>query len=543
MSGRRASARGAVAQPAPRSSRHAAIDPDTTADDGIPVIEASDATPLDDTSAWQAPHRTSAVSAHGNLVAGRYLLGPVLGAGGMGTVYQAEHTDLGKRVAIKVLAATLDGDAEATARFLREAKAASTIDSEHIAQVFDVGEDVHLGLYMVMELLKGEDLSRVLAARGTLRADVAAGVAWQACLALERAHAAGVVHRDLKPANVFLTRGDDGSVRVKILDFGIAKLVHEARSRSLGITQSGIVVGTPHYMSPEQAQGLASVDHRTDLYSLGALLFESMAGSSPYPELETYEQTLYKILCEDPPRLASVVPGVAPALDDLVAELMAREPERRPASAKEVRRRLAAIFPALGRRTLVLGGSAPSVPVPVPTPPVPRTGSGVTVDPLPRALVVPARGRSTALLVIAGTVAIAALVLLFLVARGSRSPEDTVSRVAHDAVAQTAGESRTEETVPAPPPTGIAILAAAEEETAAIVRSAQRALETGDAQKARDLAASATRRAPANGEAWLTLGAADEALGDAAGARVAYQACKEQAPGDRGRECAALLDR
>ena len=131
----------------------------------------------------------------------------------MGTVYQAEHTDLGKRVAIKVLAATLDGDAEATARFLREAKAALTIDSEHIAQVFDVGEDVHLGLYMVMELLKGEDLSRVLAARGTLRADVAAGVAWQACLALERAHAAGVVHRDSKPANVLLTRGDDGSVR------------------------------------------------------------------------------------------------------------------------------------------------------------------------------------------------------------------------------------------------------------------------------------------------------------------------------------------
>ncbi len=344
-----------------------------------------DALPLDRTSEWGAPQRASSLEAIGKVVAGRYLLGPVLGAGGMGTVFRAEHTDLGKQVAIKVLSATLDGEAEATARFLREAKAASTIESEHIAQVFDVGEDIHLGLYMVMELLKGEDLSRAIAGRGKLRPEVAAGIVWQVCLALERAHAAGVVHRDLKPANIFLTRGDDDSVRVKVLDFGIAKLVHDARSRSLGITQSGIVVGTPHYMSPEQAQGLETVDHRTDLYSLGALLYEAITATPPFPELETYEQTLFKLLSEDAPRLVSRIPDALPALDLLVAELMSRDPERRPSSAREVRRRLAAIFPALGRRRLVLSEGVPSAPLVSPSVPprrsVPaRTGSGVTVD-------------------------------------------------------------------------------------------------------------------------------------------------------------------
>ena len=543
-----------------------AVDPDSTADDGIPVLLASDPrvaagppssmvlettrTPnpetgampepsLDQTSEWGGARRESSVEAIGRVVAGRYLLGPVLGAGGMGTVFHAEHTDLGKRVAIKVLATALEGEAEPTARFLREAKAASTIESEHIAQVFDVGEDLHLGLYMVMELLKGEDLSRVLAARGALPPAVAAGIVWQVSLALERAHSAGVVHRDLKPANVFLTRGDDGSVKVKVLDFGIAKLVHDARSLSLGITRHGIVVGTPHYMSPEQAQGLETVDHRTDIYSLGVLLFETIAGSPPYPERENYEQTLYSILCEDPPRLASKVPGVLPELDELVSQLMARVPERRPASAREVRRRLAAIFPSLGRRTLVLGGSAPSVPTPVVV--QPRTGSGVTVDSKPEPPARAVRGSKPALLVVAAALAFGSVLVTFLVVRSAPSGNEDARRALPSA--QAAAVQVTGGVAPAPPATGAEHLRNAEEQAASLVREAQRALERGDASSGRDLAAEATRRAPSSGEAWLTLGAALEALHDGAAARAAYQTCASQADEEHARECAALLAR
>ena len=551
--------------PAPTARTGPRREIDSIADDAIPVLLseprlASEHTPpsslaletmrtppvdapegaLDKTSEWGAPRRTSSVESIGKVVAGRYLLGPVLGVGGMGTVFQAQHTDLGKRVAIKVLAAMFDGEAEATARFLREAKAASTIESEHIAQVFDVGEDLHLGLYMVMELLKGEDLSRVLLARGPLRPEVAAGIGWQVCLALERAHAAGVVHRDLKPANVFLTQGDDGSIKVKVLDFGIAKLLHDARSRTLGITQHGIVVGTPHYMSPEQAQGLETVDHRTDLYSLGVLLFEAIAGSPPFPELQSYEETLYKILCEAPPRLASRAPGVHPAMDDLVAHLMSREPDRRPATAREVRSRLATIFPSLGRRTLVLGDGAPSVQTPALAPP--RTGSGVTVDSDAGTTLRRARRPRPALLVAAATLVLATLVVAFLVVRDP-SAATGANEAALGPAVQAAGAQVSPGAAPSPPATGVARLLAAEVEIAGLVEQAQRALEHGNPGRARDLAAEAARRAPANAEAWLTLGAALESLGDRPAARAAYQTCKAQAEGDRARECAALLAR
>jgi serine/threonine protein kinase len=505
---------------------------------------------LDRTSAWGVPQRPSSLEAIGKVVAGRYLLGPVLGAGGMGTVFRAKHTDLGKQVAIKVLSATLDGEAEATARFLREAKAASTIESEHIAQVFDVGEDLHLGFYMVMELLKGEDLSRAIATRGALRPGVAAGIVWQVCLALERAHANGVVHRDLKPANVFLTRGDDDSVRVKVLDFGIAKLVHDARSRNLGITQSGIVIGTPHYMSPEQAQGLDTVDHRTDLYSLGALLFEAMTGRPPYPELETYEETLFKLLSEDPPRLASKVPGVPPELDALVRQLMARDPEKRPASAREVRTRLAAIFPSLGRRTLVLGGSAPSVPAATPRPPPPRrshparTGSGVTVDSAVRTSTVPVKKRRPSLILAGVALALTSLIGAFFVVRGPLSGDESeAAKAVSSAVEQAAAAIVPPEPAPAASVEEPRRLLAPEEGAARLVDEAQRALAEGNPSRARELAAGATRRSPASAEAWLTLGAALEALGDHPAARAAYERCKQEAAGDRARECAAQLAR
>ena len=192
----------------------------------------------------------------------------------MAVVYEGKHAALGKRVAVKLVQSLFANDDEIVQRFEREARSASAVESERIVHVFDVGADPELGLFLVMELLKGEDLSTVLARRGYLDPVFAAGLVKQASMGLEKAHAAGIVHRDLKPANVFLVERDDGTTLVKLVDFGIAKIVRDAedaRFARKGITRRGTAIGTPQYMSPEQAQALDTVDQRTDIFSLRAL--------------------------------------------------------------------------------------------------------------------------------------------------------------------------------------------------------------------------------------------------------------------------------
>jgi tetratricopeptide (TPR) repeat protein len=364
------------APPAP--PRPSADDPDlATLPD--PPHEAHDPIAFDETLELKRGPARAPDERIGTVIAGRYRLRRVIGEGGMGTVFEAAHIGLEKRVAIKILSGLSAGHDQASERFLREARASSAVDSEHCVHVFDVGEDLQVGLYMVMELLKGKDLAEVLLKRGRLRAEAAAGVAWQVSLALERAHQAGIVHRDLKPANVFLSRSDDGSIRVRVLDFGIAKLVRDAKEVREGITQRGMIVGTPQYMSPEQAQGLPTVDARADFYSLGALLFECLTGTAPYPHLGTYEQTILKIMMEPPPRASSLVPDVEPAIDQLIAELMARAPEARPSSLEGGRARLAHVHPSLPLQRLVLGPPPDGVDSP-------RTGSGLAVESRPRTM-------------------------------------------------------------------------------------------------------------------------------------------------------------
>jgi serine/threonine-protein kinase len=222
----------------------------------------------------------------GTTIAGKYRLRSVLGVGGMGAVYEGEHLEIGKRVAIKVIDGRHAAYDEMAARFRREARAASAVESEHIVQVFDVGQDPAAGLYMVMELLSGEDLARRMErAGGSLPLEDVITIGVQAARALAKAHAAGVVHRDLKPANLFLVAREDGSLHVKILDFGISKLLRDepesAPQAAKALTREGAVIGTPQYMSPEQAQGLP-VDSRTDVWSLAALLYEAIAGVPAY---------------------------------------------------------------------------------------------------------------------------------------------------------------------------------------------------------------------------------------------------------------------
>jgi serine/threonine protein kinase len=277
----------------------------------------------------------------GSMIAGKYRVKRRIGAGGMGAVYEGEHVEIGKRVAIKVIEHEHARSDELAARFRREARAASAVESEHIVQVFDVGTDEKAGLFMVMEMLSGEDLAtRLEKAGGRLPVDDAVTIIVQAARALAKAHAAGVVHRDLKPANLFLTSREDGSVCVKLLDFGISKLVRpESGATSSSLTREGSVMGTPMYMSPEQAQGLA-VDPRTDLWSLGAVLYEALAGQRPYADRDTYEQMIVQIVTQKPKPLREVAPHVGEELARVVEATLVHELDARMSDAATFARQL-----------------------------------------------------------------------------------------------------------------------------------------------------------------------------------------------------------
>jgi serine/threonine-protein kinase len=272
----------------------------------------------------------------GVTIAGKYAVRRTLGAGGMGAVYEGEHLEIGKRVAIKVIDARHAAYDEMAARFRREARAASAVESEHIVQVFDVGQDPNAGLYMVMELLTGEDLAHRLARLGgRLPLEDALAVGVQTARALAKAHGAGVVHRDLKPANLFLVDREDGSIHVKILDFGISKLLREEPSEASpaatgkkALTREGAVIGTPQYMSPEQAQG-QNVDARTDVWSLGALLYEALAGAPAYEEKPSYEMTIIQIVTTSPKPLREIAPSVPEAVADVVNRALIHDREKR----------------------------------------------------------------------------------------------------------------------------------------------------------------------------------------------------------------------
>ena len=219
----------------------------------------------------------------GELIAGKYVVERVLGDGGMGVVVAAQHLELGERVALKFLRPEVAEIPEARLRFMREARAAARIKGERVARVLDVGT-LDDGLpFIVMEHLEGKDLGRLLETRGPLDVEDAVHYVLQACEAVAHAHAVGIVHRDLKPANLFLATSADGSPLVKVLDFGISKCTSVfARTLSPDLTTVNASVGTPGYMSPEQARDAGNVDVRADVWGLGAVLYELLAGKPAF---------------------------------------------------------------------------------------------------------------------------------------------------------------------------------------------------------------------------------------------------------------------
>jgi serine/threonine protein kinase len=272
--------------------------------------------------------------ATGEIIAGKYRVLFVIGEGGMGHVFAAEHVQLGHRVALKVMRPSALASEEAVERFVREGRAAARLQSEHIARVSDVGTLESGVPYMVMEFLEGQDLAHLLQARSKLPIDEAVDYAIQAGEALAEAHRHGIVHRDVKPANLFVTKTLDGAPLVKVLDFGISKASKLLGSEAQQITSTSAMIGSPKYMSPEQMQDSRGVDGRADIWALGAILYEMLAGRRAF-DATTLATTCVQILQEDPPPVRASRDEVPPALDAIVMRCLQKDPDDRFASVAE----------------------------------------------------------------------------------------------------------------------------------------------------------------------------------------------------------------
>ncbi|MCC6875693.1 MAG: serine/threonine protein kinase [Sandaracinaceae bacterium] len=297
----------------------------------------------------------------------RYVLQSELGRGAFGAVYLARHKILGSQVALKLLHPAQSQDAASVDRFLREARAAASIGNPHIVRVSDAGVTPDQRAFLAMELLEGEDLASLLARRQRLTAHETVFIGRQVLDGLAAAHAAGIVHRDMKLANVFLARDPHGQPFVKILDFGVSKMKQPVGLDG-SLTATGTVVGTPHYMAPEQLVESRSVDGRADLDSVGVMLYELIAGRLPYTA-ETLGGLIKEVLTGEPLPLMSVAPDVPPAVAQVVTHALAKEPAQRFQSAQQMSEALAH----------ALGGVAPPI-IPVTSASVPGPSVATGLD-------------------------------------------------------------------------------------------------------------------------------------------------------------------
>lgn len=281
------------------------------------------------------------VPAPGDVIAGKYVVEGLLGVGGMGIVVAARHRALGTPVAIKLLiAADEQFQGEAKVRLIREARAAAALTSDAFVRVYDVDEDTRGRPFIVMERLEGADLGETLQFRGTLSVAEAAAVVVQACRAIAEAHRVGIVHRDLKPSNLFVTRRGDGSAQIKVLDFGIAKSLRPEELGQQTLTGTRTALGSPAYMSPEQVRDPRKVDARTDVWSLGLILYELLTGRVAF-SASTLPGVCAAIVADAPAAPSQLRPELPLELDAVVLACLEKERERRLQSADDLRLRLA----------------------------------------------------------------------------------------------------------------------------------------------------------------------------------------------------------
>lgn len=273
----------------------------------------------------------------GQVLAGKYRVDRVLGAGGMGIVVAAMHLQLDQMVALKFIRREALGNAEVVSRFEREARAAVRLKSEHVARIIDVGRLDSGSPYIVMEYLEGQDLSSLIQQQRSLPAAVAADFVIQACDAISEAHGLGIVHRDLKPGNLFLANTSHGQQAIKVLDFGISK---SQAGGDANMTRTQAVMGSPGYMSPEQMRSTKAVDGRSDVWSLGVILYELVAGRPPF-DGDTFTALCVKISMDPHPPLPAFPMALPAGFEAVVNRALEKDPARRFQSAVELAQALA----------------------------------------------------------------------------------------------------------------------------------------------------------------------------------------------------------
>jgi serine/threonine-protein kinase len=298
----------------------------------------------------------------GLILGGTYRLVRLIGQGGMGSVYEATHERVPRRFAIKLLNPEVVGNPTVFERFQREAEVASSIGNEHIVQAFDFNRTDDGVPYMVLELLEGEDLAARMLARGPLTLEQATSMLVQVTSALESAHGRGVIHRDLKPQNIFLSRREHDEDFVKVLDFGISKILHATETG----TRTGVVFGTPNYMAPEQAEGRSSeIDARTDIFALGSILYECLSGQLPF-KAPTVVGTLYQVCHVEPEPLRKRLPGLPERIEQAIKRAMAKQRAERFASVAELREAFTGVRVVAGRKVSLVLSQTGSTPLEMP---------------------------------------------------------------------------------------------------------------------------------------------------------------------------------
>jgi serine/threonine protein kinase len=368
---------------------------------------------------------------------GAYRIQKQIGEGGMGSVWLAEHSMLGRRAAIKVLHHEFSTKPDVVTRFFNEARAATAIADPGIVQIFDFGHHTDGSAYIVMELLDGEALDVRVARQGALDLPQALRIMRQVASTLGAAHARGIVHRDLKPENIFIVKDPEvaGGERSKVLDFGIAKLSAEQGGSK---TQTSAVMGTPTYMSPEQCRGAGHVDQRSDVYALGCVLYRLVCGRPPF-DAEGVGELIVMHLCEQPVPPSTLRPGIPPEVEQVILRCLAKDPAHRFSSGSEL-----AI--ALGALT----GSSPQVPAPqasyaaasLPTTLSSAAGAVTSSPPAKRSRVVPIAALGVC-------VVGAAFAIVFVTSRGTNDSPNTTPAAAPTS-------SPTPAPTPTPPPAATA---------------------------------------------------------------------------------------
>jgi serine/threonine protein kinase len=296
----------------------------------------------------------------GKTLCERYYVRRLVGEGAMGRVYEGHHTGIGKRVAIKIAHQVERRKSEVAKRFQREALAPAQIGHPNIADVTDCGTTPSGEFFFVMEFIDGVGLDAVIRRDGQLTIERALMIAGQVCRALEAAHRAGIIHRDLKPSNVMLVRSQDEEDQVKVLDFGVAKFLHETGDGA-NLTLTDATIGTPKYMAPEQIRGGGKVDFRSDIYSLGAILYAMLAGGHLPIDGSTIDEIWQRKLTRDPRALSDFRSDLSSDLEELVLRCVARDPAKRPASAEELKKQLLAHLEAVrSMGNSILGMKSPS---------------------------------------------------------------------------------------------------------------------------------------------------------------------------------------